>query len=454
MAGRTSAGVGVGVAITVLAVLCAALFVLTMVFYSQKEAAVRQVTTLEAANNTFVKSNERESASVREVINKARGKSAITYLMETNREMMKIASGRPDMSLEEFQQNSGGLLLAGESLQGKIRSLTSQIQDEQRKVADAMASSQQARQDADTAIARVKGIEQAGENARAELQAQVSDYQARVDQYRSQVDRLEGQMRSQLDRRTEDFQERERTLAAQNAKLQEELLLAIDQLDRLRGVSEDALKPKDEYALVDGNIIEIRPTAGEVVIDLGRQDKVVLGQTFSVYRDGAALSPDLDTGEYNEGKAVIEIVDIRPDTSRARIVRESRGNPIVRGDIIANPVYDPKKEYTFVVYGEFDANQDGLASRLETAELSALIKNWGGNVQDELTGGVDFLVMGRKPLLPPQPGPGAPIEVLQEYVRLQRMVARYDDLFKTAIATSIPVLNENRLYTLIGAFPD
>jgi len=222
----------------------------------------------------------------------------------------------------------------------------------------------------------------------------------------------------------------------------------------LRGTSEDALKPKDEFALVDGNIIEIRPTAGEVVIDLGRRDKVVLGQTFSVYRDGADKSPDLDSGEYNDGKAVIEIVDIRPDTSRARIVRESRGNPIVRGDIIANPVYDPKKEYTFVVYGQFDANQDGMATSLETAELAALIQNWGGTVQDDLSGGVDFLVMGRKPLLPPQPGPGAPIEVLQEYVRLQRMVAKYDELFKTAVATSIPVLNENRLYTLIGAFPD
>ncbi len=454
MAGRTSAGVGVGVAITILAVLCAALFVLTMVFYSQQAAAVRQVNTLEDANNTFVKSNERESQAVRDVITKARGKSAIAYLMETNSGMMQTVSGRADMKLEEFDQTSSGLLSPGESLFGKIRSLQSEIQDLNRQVTDADAARAQAKQDSDTAIARVAGIEDAAKVAQQELQAQVSDYQSRVDEYRAQIDRLEEKMQAQLDRRTDDFAERERTLASQNARLQEELLLAIDQLDRLRGTSEDALKPKDEFALVDGNIIEIRPTAGEVVIDLGRRDKVVLGQTFSVYRDGAALSPDLDSGEYNDGKAVIEIVDIRPDTSRARIVRESRGNPIVRGDIIANPVYDPKKEYTFVVYGQFDANQDGMATSLETAELAALIQNWGGTVQDDLSGGVDFLVMGRKPLLPPQPGPGAPIEVLQEYVRLQRMVAKYDELFKTAVATSIPVLNENRLYTLIGAFPD
>ena len=52
------------------------------------------------------------------------------------------------------------------------------------------------------------------------------------------------------------------------------------------------------------------------------------------------------------------------------------------------------------------------------------------------------------------PGPDAPWEVLQEYVRLQRIVKRYDELFDRAIASSIPVLNENRLYTLLGSIPD
>lgn len=454
MAGRTSAGVGVGVAITVLAVLCAALFVLTMVFYSQKEAAVRQVNSLEDANNTFIRSDERELPVIREVVSRAGGRSAISYLMANEQELMKTVSGREDMQMEEFEQVAAQQLSTGQSLLGQLRAYQSQIADLERQVADAEASSQQAQQDADTAIDRVQLIEEEARRSQEDLQAQVRDYQDRVNQYRSEIDELGAQMSDQLANRTNDFRDRERTLSSTNAELHQQILLLQDQLARLRGVSDDALMPKNEYALVDGHIIEIRPTAGEVVIDLGRDDKVVLGQTFSVYRDGAALSPDLDTDEYNEGKAVIEVVDIGPDTARARIVRESRGNPIVRGDIIANPVYDPTKEYSFVVYGEFDANRDGMASRLETAELVALIEDWGGDVQDDLSGGVDFLILGRKPILPPQPGPNAPWEVLQEYVRLQQVVARYDELFETAVATSIPVLNENRLYTLIGALPD
>lgn len=454
MAGRTSAGVGVGVAITVLAVMCAALFVLTMVFYSQKEAAVREVNALEGANNTFIRSGEREMATVRDVVNRAGRESAIKYLMDTMGQTMKTVTGRPEMKPEEFEQLAARELTAGESLFGRLGSLKAEIESLKRQVTDANASRQQALQDSATAVERLKLIEAAGDAAQAELRDQIRDYQSRVDSYRLEIDRLANAMSDQLNRRTDEFKAREQELSRQNAKLNQDLLLAIDQIDRLRGISDDVLMPKGEFALVDGQIIEIRPTAGEVVINLGRDDKVVLGQTFSVYRDGAALSPDLDTGEYNEGKAVIEVIDIRPDTARARIVRESRGNPIVRGDVIANPVYDPRKEYSFVVYGEFDANHDGMASRPETEEMIALIKGWGGNVQDDLTGGVDFLILGRKPVLPPQPPPGAPIEVLREYVRLQQMVARYDELFATAVATSIPVLNENRLYTLIGAMPD
>lgn len=454
MAGRTSAGVGVGVAITVLAVLSAALFVLTMVFYSQKQAADRDIAALSGQNDVFIKSHERETPAVREVITRARNQSAITYLMETQKQIMRVAAGRPDMTLEDFTQQSGLLVSQGESLLGKIRSYRAQTGDLQARLSDAEAARARAEQDAQAEAARVTQIEKAARDATGELEAQIGDYQRRIEEYRRNVDRLEGDMREQLTRRTEEHEGVERDLSDRLAKANQTNLLLQDQIKRLRGESDDALKPKDEFALVDGQIVEIRPVAGEVVISLGRNDHVVLGQTFSVYRDAAALSPDLDTGEYAEGKAVIEVVDIDSDTSRARIVREARGNPIVRGDVIANPVYDPSKIYRFLVYGNFDVNNDGIASKEEATDLEALIRDWGGMIENDLTGGMDFLVLGQKPVLPPQPGPDAPWEVLQEYVRLQRIVKRYDDLFAQSVASSIPVLNENRLFTLLGSIPD
>lgn len=454
MAGRTSAGVGVGVAITVLAVLCAALFVLTMVFYSQRQAAERDIAALREGNDVFIRPHERETPAVREVVTRAGRDSAISYLMKNQQQIMRTVSGRADMQFTDLEQQAGGVLSQGESLLGKIRSQQAQIRDLEARVTAAEGARAQAQQDARAEAARVQSIEDTARKATDDLRAEIGDYQRRIEEYRRNVDRLEGQMREQLANRTAEHETRETDLSNRINVLSQENLVLKDQLKILRGQSDDALKPKDEYALVDGQIIEIRPVAGEVVISLGRKHHVVLGQTFSVYRDAAALSPSLETGQYAEGKAVIEVVDIDQNTSRARIVRESRGNPIVRGDVIANPVYDPNKIYRFLVYGNFDTNRDGIASKEEATDLEAVIREWGGVIESDLTGGVDFLVLGQKPVLPPQPGPDAPWEVLQEYVRLQRIVARYDELFERAISAAVPVLNENRLMTLIGSIPD
>ena len=62
-------------------------------------------------------------------------------------------------------------------------------------------------------------------------------------------------------------------------------------------------------------------------------------------------------------------------------------------------------------------------------------------------------MLGSKPVLPPKPTPDQPIEVMQEYIRQDKVVQRYDALYKQAISSSVPILNENRLYTLIGKVP-
>jgi hypothetical protein len=375
--------------------------------------------------------------------------------MEQQSLIMRTVSGRPDMSVTDMQVQAGSLLSQGESLMGRIRSQAAKISELERQVIDAEASRRLAQQDAQAEADRIARIEREAQSSLSDLTGQIGDYTTRINTYRDNVDDLQVQMQEQIERRTDTHTQRERALSERVSALQTENALLQDQVARLRGErSSDALRPGAEEALVDGRVLEIRGASNEVVLSLGRRDKIQLGMTFSVYRDASGLRPDSETGEYNDGKAVVEVIDIDVDTCRARVIRESRGNPITRGDVVANPVYDPRKEYRFVVFGNFDVNRDGLASRAEGEDLAALIRSWGGLVQDDLTGGVDFLVLGQKPVLPPQPGPDAPIEVLQEYVRLQRIVGRYDELFGRAASTSIPVLNENRLYTLIGAIPD
>jgi hypothetical protein len=173
--------------------------------------------------------------------------------------------------------------------------------------------------------------------------------------------------------------------------------------------------------------------------------------TFAVYTEPTDIRPDADTGNYPEGKASLEVIRIDENTATARILRERRGNPVVRGDVVANAVYDPRKTYKFLVYGNFDADGDGRATFEEQTQIRARIEAWGGKVQSELTGDTDFLVLGERPVLPPEPAGNAPIEAINFYISLRRQAQRYDELFEKAQATSIPVLNQNRLYTLTGA---
>ena len=166
-------------------------------------------------------------------------------------------------------------------------------------------------------------------------------------------------------------------------------------------------KGADEAALVDGTVIGANGSDRQAFISIGDKQKVVLGMTFSVYSDKTQIRPDAD-GNYPRGKATLEVINVGESSSTCRITSEARGNPVVKGDVIANPIYDPNKTYKFVVFGNFDANRDGTATALERREINAMIESWGGKVVDDLTGDVDFLVLGERPILPPRPSAESP----------------------------------------------
>jgi hypothetical protein len=126
---------------------------------------------------------------------------------------------------------------------------------------------------------------------------------------------------------------------------------------------------------------------------------------------------------------------------------------VIRGDVIANALYDPAKVYTFLVYGNFDANGDGASTQAEAEDIKAMVTGWGGKVTDQLTGNVDFLIMGDRPQLPPPPSADAPSAVVNNYMHMRDLAQRYDRLLEQAQSTSVPILNQNRLFTLIGRRP-
>ncbi len=456
MAARTSAGVGVGVTVTLLGVLSLALFITTIIFLSKYQRASKDLLTLQNDMDVFANANERNRDDINRIKDAARNarpaKSVVAYLNDSLRTTMQRTTGAAadtvDQLVSKLEKVEGA---SGTSLLGVVRDRDGEIDRLKRELSLADEARVTALANLDNEVQRVARLQESHQQTVAALNADIDRYKGEVDSYRESVNGAKLDMDQRVGQIQQKADAERALLNTEIERLKRENLVLNETIGKYRAKSTtEILKPTDEYALVDGEIVGINPSSQEAYISLGEQDKLVLGMTFAVYSDAKSIRPDPSTGEYPRGKATLEVINIGSDSAICRVTNEIRGNPVVKGDKIANAVFDPNKTYKFMVYGTFDANGDGRHSELEAADVKAVIKNWGGEVLDDLVGDVDFLVLGARPLLPPEPGSGAPIEVVLEYQRLRDRVNRYDDLLKQANATSLPVLNQNRLYTLLG----
>ncbi len=454
MAARTSAGVGVGVTITLLGVVCLTLFITTIVFLSKYQAADKKVKDNEQQNEAYVKKAERERDDILRLKDQAQRdqrKSVVGYLNDTMRATMRAVTGSSTDTLEQLNNRLAQVEGAtGKSLLDVVRDRDAQI----RRLSDEVKQADEARVTAQTNLTneanRIKQLVEGHQATIAALNNDIGRYKAEVDSYRDAVN----QAKIEMDRRVGELQQRADAQAAKDndaiRRLTTENIILKDTVADLRTKSRgDILKPADEFALVDGRIVSVDPGQNQVYIGIGSKNKVILGMSFAVYSDAKAIRPDAN-GNYPRGKAELEVINVGADSAICRITSETKGNPVVKGDVIANAIYDPNKVYKFMVYGNFDANGDGRVTASEAEDVKAIIANWGGTSIDELAGDVDFLVLGARPILPPEPGSGDPIEVVREFQRLKDIANRYDDLLRQADSTSIPVLNQNRLFTLVG----
>jgi len=451
MAARTSTSVGVGVTIVILSLLAFTFFVLSIIFFGNKGKVEKQLADLQANYSSIVSDSEKVSDVVRryEDLAAQQRKTVVGYLADSMRGTMSKVTGIPGDTIESLTTKLDNAGVSGPLFQA-MQNRDQQIAAYQQQLDDAEHARSDAEQDLLNERARVDAIRGEYETEQTAMASQVSQAQEQVDRYREGINALETEMDRKLEDCRNTARDNEAQLRDEVRQKDAEILRLQDNIARLQQEkSKDLISPTDEYALVDGTIAGVNPVTGNVSISLGRRDKIKLGMTFAVYTDATAIKPDA-AGNYPRPKGEIEIIRLDEESATCRVLNERAGNPIARGDVIANPVYDPKKIYVFLIEGNFDADGDGVATPLEQQDIEAMIRDWGGKVTDELTGNVDFLVLGARPVLGPAPSGRDPLPVQQEYIRQTQRVKRYDELFDKAVKTSIPILNLNRLETLVA----
>lgn len=450
MANRSGMGPGLAITIGLLSVTTVALFVTTVIFVAEarkQEGFVRdKQTALDVALG-----GAGEDANWQELRSAAGTTGVVPYLTQENDTLLTLIGMKPSrddsesakIRFEKEAEGQGNFLTLVETLQSQVISLNEKNAKAKRDRDDAVETSKATER-------RMQVLRDEAEETQQELTSQIDTLRAEVAVYRGDVSDTKQSIANTLAQREEQHATAVAELRGELRNARDKNAQLTEQVRRLSGETRnDRLTARDEASLVDATIININENQGEVFIDKGKASRVVLGMTFEVYSNGVSIRPN-DEGEYPRGKATIEIIRIDAGNAVGRVLSSVRGQPILPGDRCVNAVWDPNKEYRFVVFGNFDANFDGFATPAERDQIQAIIAEWGGVIDDELTGRTDFVVLGERPILPPEPRPDDPFAVVDLYLQKRDIVDRYNELFETAGQRTIPVLNQNRLYTLTG----
>ena len=213
---------------------------------------------------------------------------------------------------------------------------------------------------------------------------------------------------------------------------------------------EKLVPPPDSEApafKADSKILLVDYQSRIVHLNIGSNDHVYRGLTFSVYEKNAPIPRD------GKGKAEIEVFNIEKNISAARIIHSQRGKSIVVDDIVANLIWDSDRVNTFAVSGQFDLNNDGNIDYGGVDKIKALIERWGGQVSDAVSINTDFVILGEAPRVRRKPT-FEEMEIyptaMEEYEASVQRLADYNKVQQRTQDLSIPIFNTERFLYFIG----
>ena len=157
---------------------------------------------------------------------------------------------------------------------------------------------------------------------------------------------------------------------------------------------------REVFDHADGKVIRVASGLGRVFIDIGGNDGLTGNRTFTVYDRSVT---DFKTAT---SKATIEVINVNPFRSEARVTSENVVDPILPGDHVLTATWDPGFSVKYALAGRFDLDNDGFD---DTEKLIRMIERNGGEViashdrqgkiNGKVTPEVRYLVTGNAELI-------------------------------------------------------
>jgi hypothetical protein len=206
---------------------------------------------------------------------------------------------------------------------------------------------------------------------------QVADIQARFEDLDNKFKTEKAEWVKELERAKDDCSDKLIALGRQNNFKDNTIANLLSRIERLE---EEVNKEKTiEDVEPDGKIVSVLSSSGKGWINLGRVNHLRKGIVFRVFQ--------YIKGGKKGYKGTVEVQRVDENMSEVRVLQEDDLNPIVGGDFISSPFYDPKAEPVFVFAGT------ELESKDVTKDyIVAKMKAYGAKVDDKVNLDTDFIV--------------------------------------------------------------
>lgn len=423
------------------------------VFYSYWSDEKKQRVQAIDEMNVFIAQNERGSEEIAALKERARrgSRKSVVGLLRADRDelIVKIIGTRASVgqalqsarkTLERLDESEGLIPAARDrddkwkAAQKRIAGLNSQIATLNGQVQDKEAALQQAQ----AAFTR-----DAAEHSKqmASLRRQITTLSASYDTNLANAGKEWGDKLAAKDQELANKDEEARAL-------DQEIRAMKRKLNELRTELAQR-KPKGPGMPLGpaGQVLRAAEREGAVYINIGREDRVRIGLTFSVHSARTGVDPQ------GVGKAKIIVRDVDDTIAECHVLESTPADPIIEGDLVYNPAFDSTRKPVFVVEGEFDLDADGEVDQRGADRIRAMIAEYGGKVTKQVDARADFVVLGEPPAVPPKPAPSAPAVDRKRYEDKVEQVREYNHIRNLALDWRIPVLNANRFLAFVGYSP-
>ncbi len=438
-----------------------------VIFYIKSEDFRAQKDKTESDMNKFA--NSREQSSMTKIVgNAAKDKSFLGTMNEYLDEMVLTIVGQvPEDTSSEVKINEAKIKIndaiaaLGDDVLSTYGSEDFSLLQTLEELKTKLELERQAAINLETRLNSVQDdFDMAGQVNRDkedELITKINYYQGEAERIQSEYDELKQLMAQSANEQIRIYADKLSQAEQSIAQKDNQLTQLTNEFDNINNQLQsamdkiEAIKPRPDMEVLafkpDARIIEIDLQTGLVYLDIGSDDHVYRGLTFSVYDKSAQIPED------GKGKAEIEVFQVEKEVCTARINISSKKNPIVPDDIVANLIWDTKTSNKFIVIGEFDFDGDGKIDSDGQTKIRQLIERWGANIVENVSIDTDFIVRGTTPSALSRPtSDQIALDPLaqQRYEQSLEQAQKYDAILKRANIFRVPVFNQKMFMNLIG----